>query len=322
LIERTRPRTTRPLRSAPITGASALLQAGPPAHPATVLSPLRHQHRLERSLSPARTSRPGSIGTRLLLFHTEAADRARVVYMPDTAWPVSGHPPGSSRDSQNIPVSMSAEWVSTRQQRFACARLPGPHLTPLTTPFPHRSPRRSSANAAWGGLKPPSAGRLRRAKILHLPRSTASRTRPTSAPPCVQDTLRHPTGPGLLDGWPGSGLLLADDGGDVVGGHAVQVQVDVRRPFDRGLRRWERLSGPRHFWGERGHGAGRAQPCAAPPPREQAHRAGGTYGHDNRGGDQEHVDQLGHGGGPAGHLAEYCRAPGCRSVWYRPRHDP
>ncbi len=41
-----------------------------------------------------------------------------------------------------------------------------------------------------------------------------------------------------------------------------------------------------------------------------------------RGGDQEHVDQLGHGGGPAGHLAEYCRAPGCRSVWYRPRHDP
>ncbi len=41
------------------------------------------------------------------------------------------------------------------------------------------------------------------------------------------------------------------------------------------------LSGPRHSWGERGHGAGRAQPCAAPPPREQAHRAGGTYGHDN-----------------------------------------
>src|SRR6266576_4812414 len=52
LIERTRPRTTRPLCSAPITGASALLRAGPPARPATVLSPSRHQHRLERSLSP------------------------------------------------------------------------------------------------------------------------------------------------------------------------------------------------------------------------------------------------------------------------------
>ena len=24
--------------------------------------------------------------------------------------------------------------------------------------------------------------------------------------------------------------------------------------------------------------------------------------------------------GPSGHLAVYCRAKGCRSVWYRPRH--
>jgi hypothetical protein len=29
------------------------------------------------------------------------------------------------------------------------------------------------------------------------------------------------------------------------------------------------------------------------------------------------------GGGPAGHLAVYCEAsPGCRSAWYRPRHEP
>src|SRR6266704_661186 len=181
LIERTQPRTARPLRSALITRASALLRAGPPARPATVLSPSRHQHRRERSLSPARASGPGSRGTRLLLFRAEAADRARVVYMPDTAWPVSGHPPGSSRGSQNTPVSMSAKSVSTRQQRFTCARLPGPHLTPLTTPFPHRSPRRSSANAACGGLKPPPAGRLRRA-YLHHSRSTAFQKAPTYIP--------------------------------------------------------------------------------------------------------------------------------------------
>src|SRR5688572_17308782 len=31
LLERTTPRTTRPLRSTPITGASSLLRAGPPA---------------------------------------------------------------------------------------------------------------------------------------------------------------------------------------------------------------------------------------------------------------------------------------------------
>jgi hypothetical protein len=28
-------------------------------------------------------------------------------------------------------------------------------------------------------------------------------------------------------------------------------------------------------------------------------------------------------GGPAGHMAVFCNAaPGCRPVWYRPRHDP
>jgi len=94
--------------------------------------------------------------------------------MPDTAWPVGGHPPGLSRDSRYIPVSMSPVFVSTRHQRFACARLPDPHLTHQVRLFPHRSPRQSSANAAVGGLKPPPAGRLRRA-YLHLPRSTASR---------------------------------------------------------------------------------------------------------------------------------------------------
>ena len=41
LIERTQSRTTRPLRSAPVTRASPLLRTGPPARPATVLSPLR-----------------------------------------------------------------------------------------------------------------------------------------------------------------------------------------------------------------------------------------------------------------------------------------
>jgi hypothetical protein len=29
------------------------------------------------------------------------------------------------------------------------------------------------------------------------------------------------------------------------------------------------------------------------------------------------------GGGPAGHMAVFCNAaPKCRSVWYRPRHEP
>jgi hypothetical protein len=69
---------------------------------------------------------------------------------------------------------MSSLFLSTRHQRFACARLPDPHLTHQVRLFPHRSPRQSSANAAVGGLEPLPAERLRRA-YLHLPRSTASR---------------------------------------------------------------------------------------------------------------------------------------------------
>jgi hypothetical protein len=56
----------------------------------------------------------------------------------------------------------------TRQQRFGFTHLPDPHLTPLTAPFPHRSPRRSSSNAACGALKAPPEGRLRRAKPSSL----------------------------------------------------------------------------------------------------------------------------------------------------------
>jgi len=78
--------------------------------------------------TPSRPHSAGSIGTCLLLFRTEAAVRAHVAYMPDTTWPISGHPPGSSRSSGHAPVSMSSGFLSTRQQRFTCVRLPGPHL--------------------------------------------------------------------------------------------------------------------------------------------------------------------------------------------------
>jgi hypothetical protein len=60
-------------------------------------------------------------------------------------------------------------------------------------------------------------------------------------------------------------------------------------------RLWERLGGPRHLRRKRGHGAGRVCLRAAPPPREQAHQAGGAYAHDYPGHDQENVEQLSHG---------------------------
>jgi hypothetical protein len=61
-----------------------------------------HTH-AKRGLLPISHSetRMTGIGSGLLLFHAEAADRARVAFMPDTAWPISGPSarliPGSSR---------------------------------------------------------------------------------------------------------------------------------------------------------------------------------------------------------------------------------
>ena len=69
--------------------------------------------------------------------------------------------------------------LSTRQQWFALARLPGPHLPRSTARrFPQRSPPRLLTAAACGGLQPPPEGRLRRTtsptgRPLHLRYSTA-----------------------------------------------------------------------------------------------------------------------------------------------------
>src|ERR1041384_785350 len=94
LIERTPSRTTRPLRSDPITGPSPLLRASPPARPATgTLTPPPTGPGLDRNDSPLPPRQPRRcIRTRLLQFHSNAADRAHATFMPDAPWPVSGMP--------------------------------------------------------------------------------------------------------------------------------------------------------------------------------------------------------------------------------------
>src|SRR3954463_5450865 len=88
---------TRPLRSAPITGASPLLRAGPPARTATGAGP--------RLTAAGHTSVTSSdrVGARLLPFRSGAAGQVHVASMPDTAWPIGGHPPGLSREPRQDP---------------------------------------------------------------------------------------------------------------------------------------------------------------------------------------------------------------------------
>jgi hypothetical protein len=98
-----------------------------------------------------------------LTFHATAADQAHVASMPDTEWPVNGTPAKLIPEQPQTSDSDVTYLLTTLQQRITCVRLPDPHLTALPPPFPHRSPRRSSTNAARGGLTPSPAGRRRRA---------------------------------------------------------------------------------------------------------------------------------------------------------------
>jgi hypothetical protein len=100
--------------------------------------------RLGRSPSPTQVD---GVGASLLPFHTEAADQDHVVYMPDTTWPISGYPPGSSRDYWDAPVSVPLPGLDTS----SAVRSRSPSRSPPDasfTPLPHRSPRQSSTNAA------------------------------------------------------------------------------------------------------------------------------------------------------------------------------
>src|SRR3954467_8548537 len=102
---------TRPLRSAPITEASPLLRAGPPARTATRAEPplIATGHR--------RVASGDGFGARLLPFRSSAAGRVHVASMPDTAWPISGHPPGSSRE----PTARPRLYKSLKGQGLATA---------------------------------------------------------------------------------------------------------------------------------------------------------------------------------------------------------
>jgi hypothetical protein len=163
---------SRPLRSAPITGASPLLRAGPPADAVTVLStsqfpllgalPLapgtsRAQYRHLPSRVPCESRRPGS--RRLHAGHRLASKRVSARLIPELL---------------GCPGSDATFLVSTRHQRFAYARLPGPRLTPIPGAFSsiahHDGLQPTQHEAAW---RLPPQGDAGEPSIPHLPHSTA-----------------------------------------------------------------------------------------------------------------------------------------------------
>jgi hypothetical protein len=107
LTRRTQPRTTRPLRFTPTApGRSFPATTGRSASASRDgTQSLTGSARLGHSLSPSPPGRqyrdaPSHVPC-------ESPDQAHVAYMPDTAWPISGHPPDSSRAKSKHPVLMS-----------------------------------------------------------------------------------------------------------------------------------------------------------------------------------------------------------------------
>ena len=158
----TPPRVTRPLRSTPITGTSALLRSGPPQFPASVLSP-RGVGRLcfslvIRELVPA--------VPRKSLCPTHAP------YTPVAVRPVIRLPADLSQEKKAPLVLTTLDTLTTRL-RWVCLRSSFGHSPALSQSLElliRRSPPRLFTAAARTGLRPAPESRSRWA-CHHLLRS-------------------------------------------------------------------------------------------------------------------------------------------------------
>lgn len=90
--------------------------------------------------------------------------------------------------------------------------------------------------------------------------------------------------------------LAGDDGGHILGGHTVQVQVNLGGPLDRGPRCWERFCGPPGDGEYPVHHERRARPPPAHPARHEGGPGGEHHAEDDGHGDDDQAGQLGAGG--------------------------
>ena len=162
-----RTQTTRPLRSSPITGPSPLLRGGPPPCRASVLSPSQFQL-LGVLPSAASVNTPASaITARGSHVSCQRLNRARATSVPGNRQGSRQVSPDSSRGNNWTPVTIAVATLTTFQQWFTHVRLPGPHLTHHVRLFRGAHHPGSFTRATHGGLRPPPAGRLRRAHLHH-----------------------------------------------------------------------------------------------------------------------------------------------------------
>lgn len=103
--------------------------------------------RLEHSLSPP-IPRAAVSGHALSRSTRKQPDRTHVASMPDTTWPINGHPPDLSRVRSDASVSMPTYFFDTSNSD----RLPDPHLTHHVRLFPlahHDRPQLTQQWVVW-----------------------------------------------------------------------------------------------------------------------------------------------------------------------------
>jgi hypothetical protein len=152
-----RTRTTRPLRSTPITRASPLLRGDPPPCPASVRSPLQFQLLGVLPSADRFNTRPIPSRRGVPTFHTGAQAELAPPLCRTTTWPASRHPPGSSQGNNWTLVSVVVHTLTTGPRWFTRVRLLGSHLTHHVRLFRNAHDHGSFTAAACGGLRPPPA---------------------------------------------------------------------------------------------------------------------------------------------------------------------
>jgi hypothetical protein len=120
--------------------------------------------------------------------------RAHVASMPDTTWPISGHPPGSSRDRIHTPVLMSAVPISTlhRQRRTSSRPLPDASKCAFSQLAHHDRLQLTQQWVVWN--RPPQGGSGGPTSIVRT--APGHEALPTSSSLPVRDTRNRRRNPG------------------------------------------------------------------------------------------------------------------------------
>jgi hypothetical protein len=156
-------------------------RASPPAHPATVLCSSRI---LPLGALPLAADLPPAVSGHAFTRSIKEPRSGSCCLYAGRRLGSKRVPPRLIPGRRSNLVSTSSFRLSTRQRQRTCVHRSSSRPAPDAIEsrlFPRRSPQRSSANAAVGGLKPPPAGRLQEGQTTSISSTLPQSAKPPSA---------------------------------------------------------------------------------------------------------------------------------------------